>query len=231
MPALAALAALSWPRLPRLVFVVVVALATALAGTFAIFSILLVREADGNLVFSTQYWLVIVGAVVLGTVSLAVPRLSRPVVPPLTILLMLAMGLSLSSYAAPPGPYTPGTRESLRGKAVFVPCNFLASEEADRFLLPGADIRSYYEGDELTAEALATRYRFFAAFVPLDQKPGCDGCRVLDQRYVVRARHTATTADETPVSQIVRHFFEREVLFESTRAPIDVPPYHEACAR
>ena len=231
MPALAALAALAWTRLPRLAFVVTVAVATALAGAFAIFSMLIVRQAHGELVFSAQYWLVIAAAVALGGVSLAVPRLSRSTAPVLAILLPLAMGLSLSSYAAAPGPYTAATRERLRGEAVFVPCNFLASEEAHRFLLPGADIRSYAEEDRLAADALAARYRFFAAFVPLDQEPQCNGCRVLDERYVVRARHTATTADETPVSQVVRHFFEREVLFESSRAPINPPPYQEACAR
>jgi hypothetical protein len=149
----------------------------------------------------------------------------------LAILLLLAMGSSLSSYAAPPGPYTVATRERLRGEAVFVPCNFLASEEAHRFLLPGADIRSYAEKDGLTADALAARYRFFAAFVPLDQTPRCDGCRVLDERYVVRARHTATIADDAAASRVVRDFFEREVLFESNRAPLNPPPYLEACAR
>jgi 4-amino-4-deoxy-L-arabinose transferase-like glycosyltransferase len=231
MPALAALAALAWPRLPRLAFVTTVALATALAGAFAFFSILTVRQAGGDLRFSAAYWLVIVAALVLGGVSLAVPRFSPSTAPLLAILLLLAMGSSLTSYAAPPGPYTAATRERLRGEAVFIPCNFLASEEAHRFLLPGADIRSYAEEDGLTADALAARYRFFAALVPLDQTPRCEGCRVLDERYVVRARHTATIADQKPVSQVVRQFFAREVLFESTRAPISAPPYLEACAR
>jgi hypothetical protein len=114
---------------------------------------------------------------------------------------------------------------------VWVPCDFLASDEADRFLLPGADVRSYAEDDTLTADALAARYRFFAAFVPLDQKLECDGCRVLGERYVVGARNTGATRDATPVSQVVRHFVKREVLFESTRAPLEQPTYPEACAR
>jgi hypothetical protein len=114
---------------------------------------------------------------------------------------------------------------------VFVPCNFLASEEAHRFLLPGADIRSYAEDDAPTPDMLAARYRFFAAFVPLDQTPRCDGCRVVDERYVVRGRHTAAAAHDAFVSRFVRDFFEREVLFESTRGAAEAPPYVEACAR
>jgi 4-amino-4-deoxy-L-arabinose transferase-like glycosyltransferase len=231
MPALAVLAALAWSRLPRLAFVATVALATALAAAFAIFSVFIVREAAGDLRLSPQYWLVIVAAVLVGGCSLAAPRLSRATAPLLAILLPLAMGLSLTSYAAPPGPYTAATREQLSGKAVFVPCNFLASEEADRFLLPGADIRGYAEDDGLTADALAARYRFFAAFVPLDQKPECDRCRVLGERYVVGARYTAATADGSPFSRVVRRFVKREVLFESTRAPLKQPTYPGACAR
>jgi hypothetical protein len=98
-------------------------------------------------------------------------------------------------------------------------------------LLPGADVRSYAEMDGFNADELAARYQYFAAFMPLDRKPGCNGCRVLDERYVVRARYTSRAADETPLSQLVRHFFEREVLFESSRAPVTPPPYTEACAR
>lgn len=231
MPALAALAALAWSRLHRFAFVATVAVATALSGTLAVFSVLLVRQTGGGLMLPFEYWLVVGCAVALGVASLVVPRFARSSAPVLSVLLLLAMGLSLNSYAASPGPYTAATRERLRGESVFVPCNFLAAEEAHRFLLPGADIRSYREKDELTVDALAARYRFFAAFVPLDQTPQCSGCRVLDERYVVRGRHTATTAGETPVSLLIRHFFEREVLFESTRAPADPPPFVEACAR
>jgi hypothetical protein len=231
MPALAALAALAWPRLHRVGFMTSVALTTALAGILALISIQLVRQAGGELVLPFDYWLVIGCVVALGSTSFAIPSLARPTAPVLAILLSLAMGISLSSYAKPPGPYTAATRERLRGEAVFVPCNFLAAEEGHRFLLPGADIRSYAEEDALTPDALAARYRFFAAFVPLDRTPQCDGCRVLDGRYVVRSRHAATTAGETPVSQVMRHLFEREVLFESTRAISPPAPFLEACSR
>ena len=231
MPALAALGAMAWGRLPQLGFMVSVALGTVLAGAFAVFAAVLVRQSSGGLVLPMGLWWVLVGVLVLGVASLAVPRLSGTTAAVLPVLLSLAMGLSLSAYATPPGPYAAATRERLRGEAVFVPCNFLASEEAHRFLLPGADIRSYAEEDALTPDMLAARYRFFAAFVPLDEVPRCDGCRVVDERYVVRGRHTAAVAGDAVVSRFVRDFFEREVLFESRRgAPVPLP-YAEACAR
>jgi 4-amino-4-deoxy-L-arabinose transferase-like glycosyltransferase len=231
MPALAALTALTWPRLHRSGVITVAALATALGAAFAIFAALVSRQTGGDLMLPFEFWLVISCVLALGGASLVVPRLARSTAPVFAILLSLAMGISLNAYAGPPGPYTVTTRDRMRGKAVFVPCNFLAAEEAHRFLLPGADIRSYAEEDELTLEALATRYRFFAAFLPLETRPRCDGCRVLDARYVVRGRRTAAAAGNAPVSQLVHNFFEREVLFESTRGPADPPPLIEACAR
>lgn len=231
MPALAALMALRWERLHQAGSVATVAVATVVSGSFAVFAWALAQELGRSLVLPPDLWLVLGVTLALGIGSLFVPRLSRSTAPVLAILLSLTMGLSLGAYAGPPGPYTAATRARLRGEAVFVPCNFLAAEEAHRFLLPGADIRSYREEDAITPDALAARYRFFAAFVPLDQAPKCDGCRVVDERYVVRSRYAAAAAGEAPASQLVRHFFEREVLFESTRSTAGPPPYIEACAR
>ncbi len=231
MPALAALSALTWSRLHRSGFITVAALATVLGAAFAIFAALLIRQTGGQLVFPFGFWLVIACVLALGVSSFVVPGLYRSTAPVLAILVCLAMGISLNAYARAPGPYTAATRDRLRGEAVFVPCNFLAAEEADRFLLPGADVRSYSEKDELTLDALASRYRFFAAFVPLGVPPRCAGCRVVDERYVVRGRHTASAVGDAPLAQVVRDFFEREVLFESTRGPATPPPFMEACER
>jgi 4-amino-4-deoxy-L-arabinose transferase-like glycosyltransferase len=231
MPALAALTALAWSRLHWSGVMTVAALATALGAAFAIFGALVVHQTGGDLMLPFEFWLVISCVLTLGIASFVVPRLARLTAPVLAILLSFAMGISLNAYASPPGPYTATTRDRMRGEAVFVPCDFLASEEASRFLLPGADVRSYWEEDGLTLETLAARYRFFAAYVPLGVSPRCDGCRVLDARYAVRGRHTARTAGDAPLTQLVRDFFEREVLFESTRGPADPPPFLEACAR
>jgi 4-amino-4-deoxy-L-arabinose transferase-like glycosyltransferase len=231
MPALAALTAMAWPRLHRAGAITVAAVATVLGAVLAIFSALVVRQTGGDLMLPFEFWLVISCVLALGGASLVVPRLARSTAPVFAILVSLAMGMSLNAYSKPPGPYTAATRDRMRGETVFVPCDFLASEEATRFLLPGADVRSYWEEDGLTLETLATRYRFFAAFVPLGVPPQCDGCRVLDARYAVRGRHTSIAVGDAPAARLVRDFFEREVLFESTRGPADPPPFFEACAR
>lgn len=229
MPALAALCALTWSRLHRSAFMTVVALAMAVAAAFSIFAALVVHETGGDLALPFGFWLVISCVLALGIASFLIPELYRSTAPVLAILLSLAMGISLNAYARPPGPYTAATRERLRGEVVFIPCNSLAAEEAHRFLLPGANVYTYVESDGLTPDVLATRYRFFAAFVPLGVSPQCAGCRVVDARYVVRGRHTASAAGNAPFAQLVRDFFEREVLFETTFKLAKPPALVEAC--
>ena len=231
MPALAALGALAWSRIHRAGPMTVAVVATLLALGFGFFSVLLIHQTGGDLALPVEFWLVIACVLILGASSIIVPRLQGSTTLLFPILLSLAMGISLNAYAGFPGPYTAATRDRVHGESVFVPCNFLAAEEAHRFLLPGADIRSYAEGDGLSLNELAAHYRFFAAFVPLDHPSVCDGCQVIDARYVVRGRHTATTAGHATIGELAQDFFEREVLFESTRAPDEPPPFEEACAR
>src|SRR5262249_21604276 len=135
------------------------------------------------------------------------------------------------SISDPAGPFPETARAHLSGAAVFVPCNYPSSEEGYRFLLPAADIRSYVENERQTPETLAGQYRYFAAWVPLGQVASCGGCQVIGERYVVRGRRAAAAMEEETVAQAVRGLLEREVLFESARAPREPPPPFEACAK
>jgi 4-amino-4-deoxy-L-arabinose transferase-like glycosyltransferase len=231
MPALAMLAALAWKRLPRLAFVASAALALVVAALFAFLSVLIVRDPELHLPLPWSHWAVLAAALALAAAALVVPRLAPATAPVAVLLLLLLMGVALRSFDAPPGPFPAAARERLRGETVFVPCNFSASEEGLRFLLPGADVRSYVEDDALTPAALAPRYRFFAAYVPLGTVAACEGCQVLGERYAVRGRRAAALAGNFEGSAALRDVFQREVLFESTRAPAQVPLAPEACAR
>jgi 4-amino-4-deoxy-L-arabinose transferase-like glycosyltransferase len=231
MPALAMLTALAWPRLPRLAFMASAALAVLVGVLFAYVSVLIVRDAQLRLELPWGHWAVLTVALGLAATALTVPRLAPATAPVSVLLLLLLMGIALRTFDAPPGPYSGAVRARLRGEAVYVPCNFSASEEGVRFLLPGADVRSYAEDDRLTPAALAPRYRFFAAYVPLGAAADCEGCRLLGERYVVRGRRAATLAEDLEGSSALQGLFAREVLFESSRAPPLLPPAPEACAR
>jgi len=231
MPALAVLTALAWPRLPRLAFVASAALALLIGALFALVSVLIARDTQLRIELPWGHWVVLAAALVLAAAALMVPRLAPATAPVSVLLLLLLMGIALRTFDAPPGPFPAAARARLRGVAVYVPCNFSASEEGLRFLLPGADVRSYAEDEALTPAALAARYRFFSAYVPLGAEAACDGCQVLGERYVVRGRRAAALASDLQGSSALHDLFEREVLFESSRAPLFVAPAPEACAR
>jgi 4-amino-4-deoxy-L-arabinose transferase-like glycosyltransferase len=231
MPAVAALATLAWPRLHPAGFLITVGATTLFAAILAGGSFLFVKQAGGDLVFPLGFWVVLAGILALGLASLIRPALARLTAPVLPVAFLLAMGLFLSAYATPPGPYAAATRVLLKGEAVFVPCDSLAAEEGDRFMLPGVDVRSYAEYDNFTPDQLAARYRFFAAYVPLGEPPRCDGCRVIDSRFAIRGRSTAEMAGSSAVDRLLKQLFQREVLFESQRAPRAIPAPIEACAR
>lgn len=232
MPALAALAALAWSRLHRAGALASVALAIVATGLFAVLVALVEHETQGRMRAPLPWWILVGTIVLVGLGSMLLPRLAAYTAPLLSALFLLAMGLALRAYAAPPGPYSASTRERLRGEVVFVPCSFLAAEEAHRFLLPGADVRSYAERQGLALETLAARYHYFAATVPLGAPASCAGCRVIDDRYVTRGRQTTADLGVLSLRELARRFFEREVLIESTHAvtATATDPPVEACA-
>jgi hypothetical protein len=208
-----------------------IAVTTLLSIVLLIAGAVLVHEAGEHFELSGAYWVVLGCTAAFGSLALALPRLASAAAPLLALAVLLAIGIFVRSVSDPAGPFSSAARASLSGKAVFVPCNFPSSEEGHRFLLPGADIRSYAENERQTPETLAEQYRYFAAWLPLGQVAGCTGCQVIGERYVVRGRHASAALREETVRQVVRGLVQREVLFESRRAPSDPPPPFEACAK
>jgi len=231
MPALASLAALAWPRLHKAGFVASIGISTLLSIVLLIAGAVLVRDVREHFELSGAYWVVLGCAAAFGALALALPRLASAAAPLLAIALLLAIGIFVRSVCDPAAPFTSAARANLSGKAVFVPCNFPSSEEGHRFLLPGADIRSYAENERQTPETLGEQYRYFAAWLPLGEVAGCTGCQVIGERYVVRGRHAGAALREKTVRQVVQGLVQREVLFESRRAPSEPPPPFEACAK
>jgi 4-amino-4-deoxy-L-arabinose transferase-like glycosyltransferase len=231
MPALASLAALAWPRLHRSGFAASVVVSTLLSIVLLMAGAALISDAREDFELAWAYWLVLGCAAAFGVLSLALPRLAPAAAPALALALLLAMGIFVRSVCDPAGPFTAAARAQLSGKVVFVPCNFPSSEEGHRFLLPGADIRSYAENERQTPATLAEHYRYFAAWLPLGEAGACSGCKVIGERYVVRGRHASAVLREETVRLAFRGLVEREVLFESSRAPSDSPPPFEACAK
>lgn len=217
MPALALLAAMNWQRLHRAGFIATAALGMGLAALIATLSIELEREVGGDFAFSVPYFASLAAAFALGAVSMARPRAARDAVVTMSVLLLLATGMFVRAYDAPPGPFSAATRAALRGKTLWVPCEFVAAEEGHRFLLPGADIRGYRQDDTLVPADLARRFGYFAVYAPMGAVAGCEGCTLIGSRYLLRGRHAANNWLDTLRDGIIRDLFDRELVFASSQ--------------
>ena len=140
---------------------------------------------------------------------------------------LLCLALFLRPFDGTPGNYSTAAQRYVQGKEVWVPCNFRAHDEGDRFLLPGAHVHGYDENWGLTPTALAQRYRLFTLQVPLTGA-ACDGCRVIGERLEIRGRQSTAELKAMLAGDVLRHLFVKELLVESSVAD-PATPVVEGC--
>ena len=228
LPALAILGAVRWAQIGRgwVRFAAAVALLVSVA--IATLTAWAVQGPASPIAVGVAFWLACAAAIGLSLAALLYTRLGVVGVSGAAILIMLSMALFLRSYDAPPGPFAATVRAQLVGQTVYAPCNFVASEEAYRFLLPGADIRSYDLGWQLTPLDLA-RHRYFIARQPLGAPVTCEGCRRLGSRVLIAGRLSADEWHDILRGHVLPHLLVQDVLWESTTAGVERTPAYAAC--
>jgi 4-amino-4-deoxy-L-arabinose transferase-like glycosyltransferase len=227
MPALAVLCALNWQRIGRAAFMLSLVLTAGALALAAFLALQLQREMAGGL-YPVWFWLLLLASAALIALALLNPRLTRALTSVAVLLAYLCYAAFLHPFDGAPGNYSPEARQDVRGKAVWVPCDFRAKDEGHRFLLPGAEVHGYYEAPELTPAELAKRYRLFAARLPLQADAGCAGCKLIGQRLELRSRQSEAEIKDMLRGNVLPHLFVKEVLVESAAAPA-VPVAEESC--
>jgi len=137
--ALAVLLALRWQALPSLAFRVPLALLALAAFAVPLFEWRVEKQLGVHLFSSASLaFPVALGlAALAGALSLRFGRAALP------FLALLALAAGSSLLAPFSRPFPPQAVAEVRGKAVFMPDLFQQSQERYRFLLPGAEVRSY----------------------------------------------------------------------------------------
>jgi hypothetical protein len=135
---------------------------------------------------------------------------------PLIFLAFLSLASIMAPLEGPLGRYDAQTISTVAGKTVYVPSNFRAQYERYRFLLPGAEIRSYELGDD------ATRDRLLAAgeLVVMDVAPGASTFapyRLLGMRLTVRSRLPQEDVNKVLKERRMELLFRQEVLLKLER--------------
>ena len=219
MPAVALLCALNWQLIGRKAFIASLVLAAALIAGIAYLAAHLQSEMHGAELYSPAFWLLISGAEILALLAIAVPALTRPLVNPVALSMLLCLAAFLRPFDGALGNYSAQAQRAVSGKEVGVPCNFRAMDEGYRFMLPGAVISGYSEDQHLTARQLAARYPYFVAQQPLDDSEldsGCSACRIIGQRLDIRGRQSSAELKEMFLhGRVFKYLFVREVLMES----------------
>lgn len=222
MPAVALLCALSWQQISRKVFIVSLVLMGAVLAGLAYLALRLQAEMIGVQMFPASFWLLLSGTGILTLLAIALPRYTRASVNAIALLVLLCFAAFLKPLDGELGNYSADAQRRAQGRDVWVPCNFRAMDEGHRFMLPGAEIHGYSEGQNLTVDELAARYPLFAARLPLNvsvQDSGCANCKIIGQRLDIRGRHSPAELKEMFIEgKVFRHLFIREILMESDTA-------------
>ncbi len=214
MPGVAILCALNWQRIPRWVFALTLVAAGAVLALLAFLASSLQNETGGA--YGWGYWLLMSAALALALLSLLSVRFTRGTVNVVVLLTLLSLAAFLRPFDGALGTYGDAARHYVQDKDVWVPCNFRAHNEGDRFMLPGAHVHGYDESWGLIPADLAVRYPLFAVQLPLNAEP-CIGCRVIGQRLEIRGRHSSEELRAMLGGDVFRHLFVKELLVESTR--------------
>jgi 4-amino-4-deoxy-L-arabinose transferase-like glycosyltransferase len=212
MPGVAVLCALNWQRIPRGVFVVTLVAADAVLVLLAFLARNLQNEAAG--MYGWGYWLLLGVTLALALFASFSPRSTRSVVNVVVLLVFLSLAAFLRPFDGALGTYNEAAQRYVQRKDVWVPCNFRAHDEGDRFMLPGARVHGYDESWNLKPADLAARYRLFALQLPLNAEP-CAGCQVIGQRLEIRGRQSAEELRAMFKGDVFQYLFVKELLVES----------------
>jgi 4-amino-4-deoxy-L-arabinose transferase-like glycosyltransferase len=223
MPALAVLYALNWQRIGRWVFMLSLAASSAVLVLFAVLALHLQREMATAL-YPAWFWLVPAVTAAGIMLAIALPRLTPTMTSVAVLLVYFCFAAFLRPFDGAPGNYGPEVQQLVKGKSVWVPCDFRAKDEGHRFLLPGAQINGYYENPDLSPAKLAQRYRLFAVQLPLQDEMVCDTCKVIGQRLEIRGRQSIEEIEDMLEGNVFQHLFIKELLIESAAAPATAAP-------
>jgi 4-amino-4-deoxy-L-arabinose transferase-like glycosyltransferase len=227
MPALSVLLVLDWEKISRKLFLVTLTCCGLLLAVSLYLALGLNRYFSVPL-YGWPYWLLLAFTFGVILTGMLVPNSTRA----LSIVATLLVYLIFSAFMRPLdadgqlGSFSKEAQQELNGKQVWVPINWVASDEPYRFLLPGADVHSYDLDSKLNTKQLADRYSFFVKQVPITVNPArivlseCPDCRIIGERLNLRSRHNNQEIRAMLLEgKLFDLLFARELLIASPGAP------------
>jgi hypothetical protein len=141
-----------------------------------------------------------------------------------------ALTSSLAPLEGQLGRFTSQTIERVKGKDVWIPCDYRAKDEEYRLLLPGAQLHGYLAKDAGDIEGLSKSYPIVAVHSQVGNTPVfCDACQVLGQRMEMRARHSDEEIKAMLFGKIGEHLFVTEYLVATPANAPDLLNAKDVC--
>jgi len=187
MPAVAVILGLHWREIPRYWFYLFVLPLLAVLGGLIYLMIPISRQVLPSGSYAVWHYMVPFGGIALALLSLIYVKWAPRLFIALIFFAFLSLASVVSPFEGPLGRFDAQTISAVAGKTVYVPSNFRAQYERYRFLLPGAEIRSYDYGDDAGRDRLLTEGKLVVCdFPPATDKFG--SFRVLGKRLTLRSR-------------------------------------------
>lgn len=217
MPAFAVLIALHWDRLPlwgfRIALVLQAIVLSLLLWLGLNLQLSTLIEGVGAWHYNPVHWILMGLSLLLVIVGLIRREHCKAFALMACFLVYGALTSSLSPLEGELGRFSKQTIELVKGKDVWIPCDYRAKDEEYRLLLPGAQLHGYLAKDANDIEGLTKTYPIVAVHAPMGAAPAlCESCQVLGQRMEMRARHSDEEIKEMLLGNIAEHLFVVEYL-------------------
>jgi len=213
MPAVAVILGLHWRNIPRAGFYLFI---LPLLLIFAGLIYLMIPISQHVLpagAYAPWHYLAPFGGLALAVLALAYNKWSPRMFIGLIFLAYLAFASVVAPLEGPLGRFDAQAISSVAGKTVYVPSNFRSQYERYRFLLPGAEIRSYEYGDDATRDRLLAAGEILVADLPPEAN-SFESYRVLGSRLTVRSRMPQEEIPLVLKKQRMELLFRRELLLQ-----------------
>ena len=234
MPAFAAVIALHWERLPlwgfriALILQCIVLIVLTYLGANLELSQFAMDSAAWT--YSYAHWLLMSAALLIAVWGLLRPKQSKAFALMGCFLIYCALTSSLSPLEGQLGRYSSEAIAQVKGKDVWIPCDYRAKDEEYGLLLPGARLHGYLAKDAGNVNGLISTYPLVAVHVPLGVKPEiCESCQIVGQRMEMRARHSDEEIKLMLRGQIGEHLFVTEYLISTPVSNPDLLNVKDAC--
>ncbi len=226
MPGVALLLALNWQRIPRVAFIASLLASVAVLALLGWLAYNLEVQMGG--LYDTAFWAVLASTLLLVALAIYAVRWTRGLSTVVALLTLLVFAMFLRPFDGEAGRYDVAAQQATQDQDVWVPCDFRASWEDYRFLLPGARIHGYPAQPPVPVDELKARYALFAVQLPLQGKP-CAECAVVGSRLEIRGRHSDEEIKAMLGGDVMRQLFVREWLLRAPAGAGEEKQNEEGC--